>query len=466
MNLVRSLLAAVLTLAGVTSAHAQCPTSADITIQNAISAAAAAGGGTVQLETGIYQICQPVVLASNVHLRGRGIGATVLQTLGGPPTGPLGVFGASIVGAGIANASVVGLTLDQRTSGRVANGIAIVPGNADFSGTVSNNILIERNQVLGAPVDGGHQYMIWNMRGQNVKIVNNWVDGGFTAEPSVALQEGIEVFGGYDVLVEGNTVRGIGGTCLNFGSAIGVPNTHTVGLSIRNNYAFQCKVGINIGGADQANLNAHSIVAGNIIIYAWTTGISVYAGPGQSERDLQIRGNTIRGVGPGGASAVCDGILLFAVSGSPITTTVEGNQIDTVQGRAFGIRLESYSNARILNNSILNPSREGIYASNSNNLEVRGNRIQGAGLRAIYSGPAVQAQIVTDNLIIDWGVASDGIRLDGVNYGVVRDNLFKRADAARPAPVVMGAGTCGIAVAGNVALYAGAINNGSPPGCS
>lgn len=469
MKIAPSLLVASLTLASSTFAHAQCPTSDDIAIQNAISAAAAAGGGTVQLEARIYDICQSVVLASDVHLRGRGIGATVLRTRPGWPTGPLATFGASIIGSGVTNVSVVGLTLDQRTSGRVANGIAFVPANADFSGTVSNNILIEGTQVIGAPIDGGHQYLIWNMRGQNVKILHNWVDGGFVSQAAASFEEGIESFGGYDVLVEGNTVQGIGGTCLNFGSAAGIPDTYTAGVFIRNNYAFLCNVGINIAGADESQQTAYAIVSGNVIVYAWKAGITVLAGPGTSLRDLQITGNTIRAVGVPRASSLADGILLSGGTGArPITTIVEANQIDLVTGTAFGIRVQFYSNVRILNNSILKTSREGIYVDSANDIEMRGNRIEGVGLRGIYTGSSVpmQAQIITDNFIIDWGAESDGIRLDGVSYGVVRDNTFRRTDAARPQPVVMGAGTCGVAVSGNVVLYAGPINNAVPPGCS
>jgi parallel beta-helix repeat protein len=467
MKIARSLFVVSFALASATFAHAQCPTSDDMTIQNAISAAAAAGGGTVQLEARIYSICQPVVLASNVHLRGRGIGATVLRTRPGWPTGPLASFGASIIGSGVANVSVVGLTLDQRTNGRMANGIAFVPANADFSGAVSRNILIERNQVIGAPIDGGHQYLIWNMRGQNVKIVHNWVDGGFVSQPSAPFEEGIESFGGYDVLVEGNTVQGIGGTCLNFGSAIGIPDTYTAGLFIRNNYAFLCNVGINLGAGDESQQTAYAIVSGNVVVYAWKAGITVLAGPGTSLRDLQITGNTIRAVGVSGASSLADGILLFGESGAkPITTIVEGNQIDLVMGTSFGIRLEFYSSVRILNNSILKTGREGIYAYSANDVEMRGNRIQGTGLRGIYTGPSVQAQIVTDNLIVDWGSGSEGIRLDGVGYGVVRNNIFRRTDAARPPAVVLGPGTCGVTLDGNVVLYAGFVNNGMSPACS
>jgi parallel beta-helix repeat protein len=144
---------------------------------------------------------------------------------------------------------------------------------------------------------------------------------------------------------------------------------------------------------------------------------------------------------------------------------VEGNQIDLVMGTAFGIRLESYSNVRILNNTILKTSREGIYANGANDIEIKGNRIEGAGLRGIYTGPSVQTQIITDNFIVDWGSASDGIRLEGVSYGVVRDNTFKRTDSARPQPLVVG-WSCGVVLNDNVLLYQGSIDNSTRPPCS
>jgi parallel beta-helix repeat protein len=467
MKIAPSLLVAGLTLTCSTFAHAQCPTSDDIAIQNAIRAAAAAGGGTVQLETRLYDICQPLVLESNVHLRGRGIGATILRTRPGWPTGPLASFGASIVGSGVVNVSIVGITLDHRTRGRMANGIAFVPANADFTGTVSRNILIERNQVIGSPVDGGHQYLIWNMRGQNVKILHNWVDGGFVSPPSVSLEEGIESFGGYDVLVEGNTVQGIAGTCLNFGSALGIPDTYTAGIFVRNNYAFLCNVGISLGGAAESQQTAYAIVSGTVIVYAWTAGITVLSGQGTSLRDVQITGNTIRAAGVSRAFSVADGILLAGTSASkPIITVVEGNQIDLVMGPSFGIRVEFYSNVRILNNTILKTTRDGIYVNGGNDIEMKGNRIEAVGLRGIYAGPSLQSQILTDNVIVDWGAGSEGIRLDGVNYGVVRNNIFRRADGSRPPPIALGPGTCGVSVEGNTVLYAGWVGNGMSPPCS
>jgi parallel beta-helix repeat protein len=454
--------------AAVTAASAACPTEDDIAIAEAIAAVAAAGGGRVDLAGRVFDICQTVVLASNIHLRGAGRGATIIRTA--PVlTGPLSGFGAAIIGVAVANVSVSDLTLDQRTNNRVGNGIAFLPAGLDFSGTVPYNLLVENTQVLGAPVPGGHQYMIWNMRGQHVKIVNNWIDGGFWALPSAFTpQEGIESYGGYDVMVAGNTVEGIAGACLNFGSA-GHPNTRTVGLFIRDNYANRCGVGLNIGTANPADpqLNAHSVITGNVIVYAWTQGIMVVVAEGTAEHDLYIAGNTVRNVGPPTPPLVANGILLFAGQGATVVaTTVKENRIYGVRGLGFGISLWNYPNARVLDNNIVDVAREGITVENSSDVEIRGNRIESVGLRGIYAGSTdVRGPVIKENVVINWGPASDGIRLDGVRYGVVQNNVLRRTDAARPWPIVLGTTNCGVTVAGNVAAYSEAFENESSPPC-
>jgi parallel beta-helix repeat protein len=461
---------------GPTSASAACPSEDDTFIAGAIAAAKAFGGGRVDLPAGLYEICKPIELVSNVHLHGAGPGATVLRTaraLSGPPLTGLG----TIYGRGVNNVSVSDLTLDHRTNSTLHNGIAFVPANTDFSGTVSSNIRIQNTEVLGTPVVGGHQYMIWNMRGQNVKIVNNWVDGGFSTPPSTFTpQEGIESYGGVDVVVTGNTVEGIGTACLNFGSA-GHPNTHTVGLLIQNNYAVRCGVGLNIGTANPVDpqINAHSIITGNVFVDVREAGIKVVVAPGTAEQDLYIAGNTIQNVGP--SSWVSDGILLFAGSGGTTivptrarATMIRDNRIHNVQGIGFGIRLWTYPNARIIDNSIVNVAREGIYAESSRNLEIRGNRIVAAGLVGIvagswyYWGEEIANQIIVGNTLVNWGADAAGIRMFTTRYGIVKDNIFRRSDAARPTPIVMMAG-CGVTVEGNLALYPESVSNQSSPPC-
>jgi parallel beta-helix repeat protein len=439
-----------------------CPTADDLEIAAAIAGAATAGGGRVELPARTFNTCQPIVLASNVHLRGAGRGATVIRPAASL-VGPLAGFGAAIVGSAVANVTVADLTLDQRTSNRVGNGIAFVPRNSDFSGTISTNILVENTQVIGAPVVGGHQYMIWNMRGQHVKILNNWIDGGFMALPSTpTAQEGIESYGGYDVTVAGNTVEGIAGTCLNFGSA-GHPNTRTVGLFIRDNYANRCGVGVNVGTANPADpqLNAHTLITGNIIVYAWIQGIIVLVAARTSEIDLYIAGNTIRNVGPATLPFVADGIVLGADTGvTTVATTIKDNRVYGVRGIGFGIRLWNYPNARVLDNTVVDVGRDGIYTENSSDVEIRGNRVEATGLRGIYVGATdAEGPAIRDNVILNWGAGAEGIRVEGGRNGVVQGNLFRRTDGMQPSPIGVTPTSCGITVSSNVAMYRAEVAN-------
>jgi hypothetical protein len=91
---------------------------------------------------------------------------------------------------------------------------------------------------------------------------------------------------------------------------------------------------------------------------------------------------------------------------------------------------------------------------NSNEIEIRGNRIEAVGLRGIYAGSTdVVGPVIKDNVVINWGPASDGIRLDGARHGVVQNNVLRRTDGARPWPIQIGADSCGVVVAGNIAAY-------------
>ena len=130
---------------GGTGAYAQfpCPTSHDASIQKALDNAAAAGGGTVFLPAGVFNVCQTLVIESNVHLRGAGRGATVLR--GSTAIGGKFVDGAylgSTIGtAGATNVTVSDLTIDHLTHSRNANGISFVPTGSAYTGVVPTNIL-------------------------------------------------------------------------------------------------------------------------------------------------------------------------------------------------------------------------------------------------------------------------------------------------------------------------------------
>ena len=455
---------AVLALVIPRPVHAQfaCPTQDDVQLQQALDAAAAAGGGTVQLAPGIYHTCQTLLLRSNVHLRGAGRGATVIRgssaitgkTVGGA------YIGASIGGAGVRNVSVSDLTVDHWTYKRNANGISFVPTGTDYTGTLSSDWSVERVEIFGSGVAAFHNYMIWNLKGQRVKIVNNWVTGGFPIPVAApAPQEGIETFGGYDVLISGNSVQGVGGACINAGSA-GIPRSDTVGLRITENYAFGCDVGIHTGTSSEngGQNNAHTLMEGNTIIYARSAGIDVRVAAGTYEKDLQIINNSIRVVGP---SDLAVGIHLLSGSTSISGTLVEGNHIELVSGtNAHGIRLISYPNARILNNTILQTAGDGIHIYGSDDVEVVRNRVERTGGYGAFFGPFLRRVTMTDNLLSDWAAGLPAALLQGLYYGVIRNNGVKRSDGAISGSFVVQS-SCSVELAGNYSLYPGPVVNGT-----
>ena len=454
-----------------------CPTSDDTSVQALLDAAAAAGGGTVQLEARVYKICSPLIVGSDVHLRGAGRGATIIRTKA-TITGKVinnAFIAASIAAVGASNVTISDLTVDHATCTSNANGIALMPsgvagqGSQEYNGTTPKYGLIERVEVLGTP--GPHAYMIWNLKGEHIKIVGNWVNGNSTTTSS---QEGIETFGGKDVLIADNTVRNIGYACLNIGSA-GLQNTETVGVVAVNNNLAGCAVGINLGtsmdGASPRN-NLHTLLRGNVITNCRQVGIDVPVTIGTQERDLEISGNTIRDINASGAA----GIRLRA-NGSPYTlaadaivaNTISGNVIGNIRGsNAHGIRVSGYPNARILNNTVVDTDNEGIYVADSNDVEIAGNRVERPGTAGIAIwkslAPEVARPIVERNVIRDWSATTAGILVIGAKRGTVKDNVFKR-DTGTPNPIVFDVSSCGVTVNGNVQWYLPTWTEPTTPGC-
>jgi parallel beta-helix repeat protein len=448
------------------SAQFSCPTTDDVQIQQLLDATSANGGGTVWLEAGVYHTCQTLVIGTNVHLRGAGRGATVIRgstAIVGKVVGGA-YIGATIGGAGVRNVSVSDLTVDHRTYNRNANGISFVPTGVDYTGTVPTDVSIERVEVLGSAA-GYHNYLIWNLKGQHVKIRDNWLDGGYPIpSPEPMSQEGIESFGGYDVLITGNSVKGVGGACINLGSA-GIPNSTTVGIVVSNNYLFGCTFGINLGTSSEngGQHNYESTIADNTIIYAASAGINITAAAGTIQRNLRISGNAMRVVGPGPLAA---GIRIQAHSTADVgPVTVSDNQVHTVTGtHGTGIRLDSAPNVRLIENTISDTTGDGITVYGSNDVEVSRNRVERAGAYGIYVGPTALRPIVTDNLLADWSIGYPAVLLEGLRYGAIHRNLFRRVDGGQPAAIILLA-SCGVQLSDNQVLYAGSVANGASIPC-
>ncbi len=207
---------------------------------------------------------------------------------------------------GADQASVSALTVDLASAGTHANGIALLPTGKSFEGTPSTNCAVFETEVLG----GGnyHAYMIWNLRGRGIRIVGNVVDGGIRQPVLGSQQEGIESYGGKDVLIHGNVIRNIGNTALNFGSA-GLPDTAVERLVVSDNVVTNAARGLNIGpwiAATGAAQNVSDVrIERNEFVQLWRMGLYVGVIDGTWIRDLRIATNRVTNVGfPEGANAI------------------------------------------------------------------------------------------------------------------------------------------------------------------
>jgi parallel beta-helix repeat protein len=298
--------------------------------------------------------------------------------------------------------------------------------------------------------------MIWNLRGQHIKIVDNWIDGGAT---SFSTQEGIESFGGYDVIIGNNTVSNMGGACVNLGSA-GIVNSETNGIFVENNYLSGCNVGINLGtSSDGGNhYNASTHLRGNVIANIRQIGIDVVVVTSTNEINLDISNNIIRDVN----GALAAGIRLRA-SGAPlaasavVANTVAGNLITNVRGsNSHGLRVLSYPNARIVGNTIAGTDYDGIYVIDSSDVEIVNNRVEDAGtspIGAYKSAGGDSSNVVVERNRILWSTPNAGILVLGVTTASVRDNVFSRKGTGSPSPIVVAGGACGVTVSGNLTWY-------------
>jgi parallel beta-helix repeat protein len=472
MKNVRSLvlsLFAVAILVAASDASAQCfsgcPTNDEIAIQQQLDAAAAAGGGVVQLEARVYLICEPLIVGSNTTLRGAGRGATILR--GSPAANGKIIDGslvlASIATVGTRNVVISDLTIDHTACQRNTNGISLLPkavagaGLQEYAGDPVENSSIERVEVLGAPQF--HSYMIWNLRGRHIKITGNWVDGGAS---SLSNQEGIESFGGHDVLISGNTVKNIGFACLSIGSA-GLRDSGLFGITATDNHLANCTIGVNLGtsksGSDALS-NFHTRIAGNVITGARKVGIDLAVVPGTVESDLIVTENSISDMDADQAI----GILLRASETSVldgdavVANTISDNHIQNIRGtNANGIKLLGYPNVRLINNTINGTDHAGIFALDSDDLEIVGNRVEKTGSSAIVLNASSSAGfarfVVERNVVRDWKSLTSGILVLTGKSGIVRDNVFSRTDPFSPSPVTVASKSCSVVITGNTALY-------------
>lgn len=424
-------------------------------LQAALDHAAAIGGGTVVLQAGTYGIARPLVLRSRVHLAGQGRGRTIVRSLGNtlgknlPDTD----IWAAVAMVGADQASVSALTVDLASAGTHANGIALLPTGKSFEGTPSTNCAVFETEVLG----GGnyHAYMIWNLRGRGISIVGNVVDGGIRQPVLGSQQEGIESYGGKDVLIKGNVIRNIGNTALNFGSA-GLPDTAVERLVVSDNVVTNAARGLNIGPwiASTGAQNVSDVrIERNQFVRLWQMGLYVGVVDGTWIRGLRIASNRVTSVA-GGANSV--GIHFNGPpvpSGDPAgeNIAVEQNVIEDVRGNnSVGVLVTFFPNVVLEGNTIRRVESVGVQAYGARALKLTGNTISEIGRAGVIAIGPESSIFATGNTLQDWGLTEQyaGIQIDGAIEGEVRSNAFSKSVASGSA-VRVEAGAANVIVFGN-----------------
>lgn len=400
-------------------------------IQRALDWAHAEGGGTVRLGPGIFGITRPLILRSGVHLVGTGIGATTIRPLTDDLVDKViddtGVW-ASIGIVAADGASIRDLTLDHQTNATRDNGIAILPAGPNFEGKPSSNVIIERVEILGATTR--HSYLIWNFRGSRIKIINNFVNGGTPGLSVDSHQEGIESYGGNDVLISGNSIRNVANACINVGSAGGL-DTAVRGIIISGNHTENCRVALNVGTAFDERYGPQNtssvLIVGNVFRKSHEVGVLAVTAPNTANDDIRISGNSIYETGSAGDGGV--GVMVRGVPGekgrSPGHVQIDGNSVfGTLGHNGHGVRVIHHNNVSVTNNVIKGAAHTGIFAIGSEALFISGNRISDVGFQAISLHAQSNESVIANNFYHDWGqrTATTPIIVDGSEHAVLVGN--------------------------------------------
>ena len=378
--------------------------------QTALDAAGVAGG-TVYIPAGVYLTSNTLLIPGGVHVQGDGRGASIIRPPAGAYAGRV-VNGSSVfctlAMVGVARASVRGVTVDHATNGTTANGIAAI---ADGAGTPALDCLIEDNEVLFSI---NSQYMIWNFQSDGTKIINNYLDGGISSGSGP--QEGIETFGGNDVLIQGNTVKNIGGNGIYIAEDTGYRSNSNVRVS--DNYIEDANVGIRVVSAVgptflQLKGNQTTGIRSNAVKITLAAGISI--------ESLYVIANQLSSTGAG--------VALVSESGGIAKDIIVADNSVSDTNSSASIELSYFNGVTVSGNRINNSQGSGIQSEYCVDVTCLGNIITGtqnAGIRFSYcTRPSAQ-----ENLLQEYNQAnsaSPGVVFSGCTDGVALNNRFRPA---------------------------------------
>lgn len=349
---------------------------------------------------------------TNIHVRGSGRGITIIRGVAGAYAGR--TVSSNLVYATLAlvaadSCSISGLTVDNQTNGTLANDIMITAGGANGSGTVTRDSIVKDCHVL---LYNSHQYGIWELRGVDNKIVNNWVDGGVTSSDGASEQEGIESYGGNGTMIALNHVKNIGASGINIIADTSVISAPINNITVVNNHISTSRVGVAINVGEGATLQGVA-VHDNPIKTIWDWGVSIGVNTDATLlKDVSVKNNLIADVG-------LIGIRMYGDEDAgtvPMENiNIESNPINTVSG--LGALIFWMRNVNFRSNSTLHINDIGVLVQNSSRIKVNDNYIEDTQNEAVYVGKNTSGSSDTvdvfRNAIKDWN------QVDGSKAGIL-----------------------------------------------
>lgn len=398
---------------------------------------AGAYGRDLYIPRGVYRITNTLLVPSGVRVFGDGA-RTILRAHGAvfPGVSAAGGTVCAVLGSiGGDDIVIEDLSVDLATNGTLANGIAFIPGAA-YTGPGPERCAVRRCHVSGSPQ---HQYLIWAFNARDIKIADNYVDGGCVDFATFEDQNGIEIVGGSGAIITGNSVR----RCANFGVGAIALSGYVSGVDgaiVSGNTIDGCGVGVSLGTATSA-----------------TT-------PPQDLRNVLVGGNIIRGSNRYGVDVWCPTagakmvnalVTSNVIDGGKVAVYLHGHGTDlghrnvvvagnvsvgatTTSGADAAMAVTSFHSAALRDNAVADCAGAGVRVSFADDVTIAGNRIErsvGSGI----AGTTAARLVVTDNRLV--APATDGttrgIAVTAISDSVVTGNVSDQA-GPKSTPLVTG----------------------------
>ncbi|WP_455675925.1 right-handed parallel beta-helix repeat-containing protein [Pradoshia sp.] len=400
-----------------------------IYLQDEINQASINGGGTVTIPKGVYAVDEPIILKSNVHLKGAGMGESVIRLNLKKSKGMEDDSTILKTEPNAQNVQISDLTFDGEKDKRKKQ------INDSYSHTIVLQFVdgfnISRVEVLRSPsasimlfnsrngsvtdskiIDGGSNGIIGLQKTENVQIINNEIDhtdhqnGIF-----ISYQEGKS---SENVTIEGNKVKDAGDFGIEVGHLVEDGEEQHVNIKVRNNE----------------------------VVGSRNSGIAF-----RTVSDGEIENNIIKGYGKTGGYGG-DGIFVEGWKNQSANVTVSNNIVEQTYttGDANAIYVTGMENTVIENNEIKASRGKGLFVQASvigentgdfpegirlfNQLTIQGNKIYEGKMEGIHlqgykaediviAGNEINHNLSAGLLIANLDVMSRGLE---VSDNIIKDN--------------------------------------------